>query len=200
MRTTAAFVVVTLFGSIAHASFIVDTFERPTSGTHQSDGTSVNINPPPAGTAQNFFDTRMMNGDAATVLTVSNGGISGAFLPDQTAFIEWTNPTGTDTFSSLFLQDFVGPTVPGATYNVTRNGTSISGGDQAFDSDRLRVDPNSQITSGDVLRVTFSVDTVPLIFTAEGIQANPEPASATLLGLALFCGACRYRRRRRTIC
>jgi hypothetical protein len=178
----------------AHATFLVDDFEVPVSGAHESDGSTELLGSP------NFFGARQMDGDEISNLVINSGGLSGVLAANETAWIEWTLPAGSEEFTDLEFQNFAGTVLTDITYDVTLNGGSISGGAQTFDSAFLRTSTGF-INPGDVLRVTFEAGAAGFaVFRADGIQANPEPMSAGLLGLALFGGVCRHRRRRKQVC
>ena len=179
----------------ASASFLIDDFEEPATGGHNSDGSIVALTTPP-----NFFAQRQMDGAASSNLSVSSGGLAAAIQAGESAWIEWTVPMEDTDFADLEFQNFNGTALLSTTYDITLNGTSISGGPQAFTGDFLPT-VGSSLTAGDALRITFSVGTGGLaVFQADGIQANPEPASALLLGGLMFGGVCRFRRRRHAAC
>jgi MYXO-CTERM domain-containing protein len=179
----------------ASATFLIDDFEIPAAGSQDASGSTQAL------TAPNFFENRLLDGDAPVNLVISSGSIDGVFLANQTAFIEWSVPTTTPApFASLEFENFVGTVLTDITYDVTLNGTSINGGPQAFTSGVLSTNAATIASAGDLLRVTFTTGATGFaVFAANGIQANPEPVSAGLLGLAMFGGICRHRRRRRSV-
>lgn len=181
----------------ASASFLVDDFEEPATGAHNSDGSTVALPTPP-----NFFAERTMDGSATSNLSVNSGGLAAAIQANESAWIEWTVPSEDAPFADLEFVNFNGTALINSTYDITLNGVSISGGPQTFDSGYFSTNgAMPSLTAGDELRLTFSVGAGGLaVFQADAIQANPEPASALLLGGLMFGGLCRFRRRRHAVC
>lgn len=210
LRTICALSVLAFVAQSADAGFLLDDFEAPLGAPGQQSGTSGT----PTGqslSAPNFFtdgnsatDERFLLG--ATVsggmtlssLEVVNGDLE-VFLANagDVAYIEWTNPSAVPTtFAGLELIDY-SPTLVNADYDVTLNGTSIGSG--AFSNTPgnfvLGTSQQTFLAAGDLLRITITANGLT-IFDAEEIRANPEPASAGLLGLLLLGGGVRYRRKR----
>lgn len=195
MRTFATIALLAAMGATtARADFLIDNFDTPTQGAHNSDGTTLDIDSPP-----NFFSKRTNNGSATSNLSVTNSNLAAAIQGGESAYLEWSNSASTKTAAGrLILQNFNGTAVNGVSYNVTVNGNSISGGAQQMTNGHFFVSATN-IGPTDVLRITFSVATDGLaVFQGSGMIATPEPAAVSLLGLAMFGGACRYRRRRVT--
>ncbi len=199
MLTVAALVLASC--SQSQARFLVDDFEIPGPGSHISDGTTLTLASP------NFFSSRTLDQlpAAGTVLTINggptNGNITSVFTPGDQAFIEWAGPVTTRGFASLEFTDFAPIGVANTiTYDVTLNGASINstGAPQVLASNGILSTTAQTLVAGDLLRVTFNGIAPVSGFTATAIFANPEPMSAGLLGLAMFGGVCRHRRRRRT--
>ncbi len=190
-RLLLSLTVLALAAPSAHASFLIDDFDAPTTGFHNSDGTSEALSSPP-----NYFANRQMDGTDASNLVVNVSGISATFLTPQSAWIEWTTPIETRGFADLEFTDFA-PGFSDVTYDVTLNGTSIGSG--TLSPTGLMKTSGAVVNPGDALRITFTSGSLGS-FDAGGIQANPEPASALLLGSLMFGGICRFRRRRHTMC
>ena len=198
-RLLLSLAVLALAAPAANASFLIDGFDEPTGGASQSsNGSTEALNSPP-----NYFANRQMDGTSPSNLIVNVSGISGFIGGGQTAWIEWTTPIETRAFADLEFTDFV-LGFSDISYDVTLNGTSINrtGAAQALTADGLLRTTGNVVNPGDTLRVTFTGGAVGSLgsFDAGGIQANPEPASALLLGGLMFGGICRFRRRRHTMC
>lgn len=202
LRVLSTLVIFGFTATSVQAGFLLDDFDVPAPGGSQNSGTGG----APTGeslSAPNFFtdgntttDERFLLGSVNTNLVVANGDLSGVLSAGETAYIEWTNPsTVPRQFQTLEFLDYVPTLVNNATYDVTLNGTSIGSGTLGT-SPFLTTSLQTFNATTDELRVTFTA-TGLTIFRASGIQANPEPASAGLLGLLLLGGGVRHRRRRR---
>ena len=194
-RLFLSLAVTIMFTQAANASILVDDFSLPDPGAHQSDGTTVSLNSPP-----NYFGFRQMDGTVNSNLEITTGSLSTVLAGGESAWMEWTVPSNTRSFSDLEYEDFIGTLLNDVSYNVTLNGSSVSGGSQALTSGILKT-AQTQVSTGDRLRVTFTAGAGGFgIFTSTAVRANPEPASALLLGSLLFGGLCRFRRRRHVVC
>lgn len=210
LRVLSLTLAVGLLGAgAADASFIVDQLNVPAAGSHFSDGSSV-VLPNPA----NYFTSRTMDDNtpgAPHQLTVSSGALSATLVGGDASFIEWTGagmlPIGTAvasaSFADLELVNFVEAGIPGSIfYDVLLNGVSITEGGvprALLSNGLLKTDGASIASAADTLRINFTGVGAIGIFTADAIQANPEPMSIGLLGLAMFGGIGRHRKRRRTV-
>lgn len=189
----------------ADASLLIDDFNVPGGiGASQNAGPNspTNINPATL-SAPNFFGSRTLTGVfGASGLSVSGSNLDAVFTIGQVGGIVWGTPLGTPTsIDNLTFSGFILSSASGSIgYDVqlTSGGTTNSIGSGLLGSNGImQTAPTIIGNPGDVLTINFTGLAALARFEATGIEATPEPASIGLLGLAMFGGVCRHRKRRK---